>query len=114
MALQGTRQDIALRFFELVARHHGIDLGDDRFVHVYAIGADTDVNLGRRWADTSAMAITMQMRVGRVSLSAHAVIGLLGKFLTIAIVWIGPIKVFDGSLTLWQQQSAAHLTGGRS
>ena len=68
-------------------------------------------NLGRRWADTSAMAITMQMRVGRVSLSAHAVIGLLEKFLTIAIVWIGAIKVFDGSLTVGELVAIQMLAG---
>ncbi len=68
-------------------------------------------SLGRRWADTSALAITMQMRVGRVSLSAHAVIGLLEKFLTIAIVWMGAIKVFDGSLTVGELVAIQMLAG---
>jgi ATP-binding cassette subfamily B protein len=67
--------------------------------------------LNRRWADTSALAITMQMRVGRVSLSAHAVIGLLEKVLTIAIVWIGAIKVFDGSLTVGELVAIQMLAG---
>ncbi|MBF0562430.1 MAG: peptidase domain-containing ABC transporter [Alphaproteobacteria bacterium] len=68
-------------------------------------------NLGRRWADSSALAITMQMRVGRVSLSAQAVIGLLEKLLTIAIVWIGALKVFDGSLTVGELVAIQMLAG---
>lgn len=67
--------------------------------------------LGRRWADSSALAITMQMRVGRVSLSAQAVIGLLEKILTIAIVWIGAVMVFGGSLTVGELVAIQMLSG---
>jgi ATP-binding cassette subfamily B protein len=68
-------------------------------------------SLGRRWADSSALAITMQQRVGRVSQSAHALIGLLEKLLTVAIVWIGATKVFDGSLTVGELIAIQMLAG---
>lgn len=67
--------------------------------------------LGRRWADASALSITMQMRVARVSQSAHAFIGLLEKFLTVAIVWIGALKVFDGTLTAGELVAIQMISG---
>jgi ATP-binding cassette subfamily B protein len=67
--------------------------------------------LGRRWADASALAITMQQRVGRVSQVARALIGLLEKLLTVAIVWIGALKVFDESLSLGELIAIQMLAG---
>jgi ATP-binding cassette subfamily B protein len=67
--------------------------------------------LGRRWSDSSALAITMQMRVARVSQSAHAFIGFLEKLLTVAIVWIGALKVFDGSLSAGELVAIQMLAG---
>jgi ATP-binding cassette subfamily B protein len=70
---------------------------------------------GRNWADASARAVTMQRRVSRVSLSAQALVGLLEKLLTVAIVWVGATKVFDGSLTVGElvaiQMLAGRVTG---
>ncbi len=70
---------------------------------------------GRRWADASARAVTMQRRVSRVSLSAQALIGLLEKLLTVAIVWVGATKVFAGTLTVGElvaiQMLAGRVTG---
>ena len=68
-------------------------------------------SLGRRWADSSALAITMQMRVGRVSQSARAIIGLMEKLLTITIVWVGAVKVFDGALSVGELIAIQMLAG---
>jgi ATP-binding cassette, subfamily B, bacterial HlyB/CyaB len=67
--------------------------------------------LGRRWADSSALAITMQMRVGRVSQSARAIIALVEKLLTVAIVWVGAVKVFDGDLSVGELIAIQMLAG---
>ena len=67
--------------------------------------------LGLRWANASALSITMQMRVARVSQAAHAFIGLLEKLLTVAIVWIGALKVFDGTLTAGELVAIQMLAG---
>ncbi|HLN24076.1 MAG TPA: peptidase domain-containing ABC transporter, partial [Patescibacteria group bacterium] len=67
--------------------------------------------IGRRWADSSALSVTMQMRVGRVSQAAQAVIGFLEKLMTIAIVWIGAVKVFDGSLSVGELVAIQMLAG---
>ena len=56
--------------------------------------------LRQRWSQGSALSVSMQVRVGRISIGAQAVIGFLEKLSTIAIVWIGALKVFDGSLTV--------------
>ncbi len=56
--------------------------------------------LRQRWAQGSALSVTMQVRVGRISIGAQALIGCLEKLSTIAIVWIGALKVFDGSLSV--------------
>ena len=69
----------------------------------------------RRWADASARSVTMQRRVSRVSISAQALIGLMEKLLTVAVVWVGAIKVFDGSLSVGElvaiQMLAGRVTG---
>ena len=67
--------------------------------------------IGRRWADSSALSVTMQMRVGRVSQTAQAAIGFLEKLMTVAIVWIGAIKVFDGSLSVGELVAIQMLAG---
>ncbi|MBF0143104.1 MAG: peptidase domain-containing ABC transporter [Magnetococcales bacterium] len=54
----------------------------------------------RSWSASSAQAITMQMRVGKISISAQALIGFLEKLLSVVIVWMGAVMVFDGALTV--------------
>jgi ATP-binding cassette subfamily B protein len=56
--------------------------------------------LRQRWSQNSALAVTMQVRVGRISIGAQALVGGLEKLCTIAIIWIGALKVFDGSLSV--------------
>jgi len=68
-------------------------------------------SLGRRWADSSALAVTMQMRVGRVSQSARAIIGLMEKLLTVVIVWVGAVKVFSGDLSVGELIAIQMLAG---
>jgi ATP-binding cassette subfamily B protein len=68
-------------------------------------------NLCGRWADSSALATTMQKRVGRIALSSQAVIGLLEKLLTVCIVWLGASKVFDGSLSVGELVAIQMLAG---
>jgi ATP-binding cassette subfamily B protein len=68
-------------------------------------------NLSRRWADSSAMATTMQKRVGKIALSSQAIIGLFEKLMTVCIVWIGAAKVFDGSLSVGELVAIQMLAG---
>ncbi len=56
--------------------------------------------LRQRWGQGSALSVTMQVRVGKISIGAQGLVGCMEKLSTIAIVWIGALKVFDGSLTV--------------
>lgn len=67
--------------------------------------------LGRKWADSTAASVTMQQRVGRTSLGAQAAIGFLEKAMTVAIVWIGALKVFSGTLTVGELIAIQMLAG---
>jgi ATP-binding cassette subfamily B protein len=66
---------------------------------------------GRRWGEVSAQAVTMQRRVSRVSISAQAVVGLMEKLLTVAIVWLGATKVFAGTLSVGELVAIQMLAG---
>ncbi|MBF0461959.1 MAG: peptidase domain-containing ABC transporter [Magnetococcales bacterium] len=67
--------------------------------------------LRRSWSDRSAQAITMQMRVGKVSISAQAIIGFLEKLLSVVIVWLGAVMVFQGALTVGELVAIQMLAG---
>lgn len=54
----------------------------------------------RAWNDSSAESVAMRYRVEKVSAAAHAVTGLLEKLMSLAIVGLGALDVFDGSMTI--------------
>ncbi|WP_207477544.1 peptidase domain-containing ABC transporter [Arenibaculum pallidiluteum] len=54
----------------------------------------------RHWNDSSARSVAMQFRVGKISLSAMAVVQFLSTFMTVAVLFVGTHSVFDGTLTI--------------
>lgn len=67
--------------------------------------------LGRRWEEASARAVTRQFEVGKISLTAQGVIGLVEKLLTVAIVWVGAELVFANRLTIGELIAFQMLAG---
>lgn len=54
----------------------------------------------REWDTRCAQAAQSHFRVGRISTGAQAVIGLLEKLLTVAVIGFGAQLVFDGHITV--------------
>lgn len=55
---------------------------------------------GRAWNDCSAESVAMRYRVEKISAMAHATTGLLEKLMSLAIVGLGALDVFDGTMTI--------------
>ncbi|WDR06218.1 peptidase domain-containing ABC transporter [Devosia rhodophyticola] len=54
----------------------------------------------RVWDDRSAQTITTRFKVETISITAQAVTGLLEKLMAVAIIGVGALFVFDGSMTV--------------
>lgn len=54
----------------------------------------------RVWDDSSAAAVSLRFRVEKISATAQAVTGLLEKLLSVAIIGLGALDVFDGAMTI--------------
>jgi len=54
----------------------------------------------RNWDDQSAQAIDMRFRVEKIAAMAQSITGLIEKLMVVAIIWIGAIDVFSGSLSI--------------
>lgn len=54
----------------------------------------------RVWDDRSAQTINTRFRVETISVTAQAVTGLLEKLMAVAIIGVGALSVFDGSMTV--------------
>ncbi|MGB1092874.1 MAG: ABC transporter transmembrane domain-containing protein, partial [Oceanobacter sp.] len=54
----------------------------------------------REWDDKAAAAVSMRYRVGKVSNIARTASKFLEKLMSVAIVWVGALAVFDGGLTI--------------
>ncbi|MDB5586619.1 MAG: peptidase [Devosia sp.] len=54
----------------------------------------------RVWDDRSAQTINTRFKVETISITAQAVTGLLEKLMGVAIIGIGALHVFDGSMTV--------------
>jgi ATP-binding cassette, subfamily B, bacterial HlyB/CyaB len=63
-------------------------------------GLATEPLRQRDWDARSAQAAESRFDVGRISTSAQAVIGLLEKLLTVAVIGFGAVLVFDGQMTV--------------
>jgi ATP-binding cassette, subfamily B, bacterial HlyB/CyaB len=54
----------------------------------------------KSWNDSTAFAITRYFRVGKVSLTAKTISQLLEKTMTVAIIWVGALAVFDKEMSV--------------
>ncbi|WP_292495794.1 peptidase domain-containing ABC transporter [Mesorhizobium sp.] len=63
-------------------------------------GLATEPLRQRDWDALCAQAAESRFEVGRISTSAQAVIGLLEKLLTVAVVGVGALLVFDKQMTV--------------
>jgi len=63
-------------------------------------GLATEPLRQRDWDARCAQAAESRFDVGRISTSAQAVIGLLEKLLTVAVIGFGAVLVFDGQITV--------------
>ena len=63
-------------------------------------GLATEPLRRRDWDARCAQAAESRFDVGRISTSAQAVIGLLEKLLTVAVIGFGAVLVFDGEMTV--------------
>jgi ATP-binding cassette subfamily B protein len=75
----------------LVESIHGI-----RTVKALAIEPVQEKN----WNDSSAFAITRYFRVGKISLTAKTISQFLEKSMTVAIIWVGALAVFDKEMSV--------------
>ena len=65
----------------------------------------------RKWNDTASFAITRYFRVAQISITAKTLSGLIEKLMFIAIIWIGALAVFDGTLTVGKLIAFQMLSG---
>jgi ATP-binding cassette, subfamily B, bacterial HlyB/CyaB len=54
----------------------------------------------RVWDDRSAQAISVRFRVEQISTVAQSLTGLLEKLMSVAIIGLGALDVFDGTMTI--------------
>lgn len=54
----------------------------------------------RTWDDRSAQSVLMRFRVEKISAIAHSVTGLLEKLMSLAIIGLGALDVFDGAMSI--------------
>ena len=55
---------------------------------------------GRVWDDRCAQSVSMRFSVEKISAAAQSVTGLLEKLMTIGIIGLGALDVFNGELTI--------------
>ena len=54
----------------------------------------------KSWNDSTAFAITRYFRVGKISLTARTISQFLEKAMTVSIIWIGALAVFDKEMSV--------------
>lgn len=71
--------------------------------------------LQRQWNDTAAFAISRYFRVAKISMTARTLSGLLEKLMSVCIIWVGALAVFDGQISVGAliafQMLAGRVTG---
>lgn len=69
----------------------------------------------RTWEEKSARAVMMQLKVGKISITAQAFSQLLEKLMIVAVIWVGAYQVFEGTMTIGAlvafQMLAGRVTG---
>lgn len=56
--------------------------------------------LRQQWEDKVAKAVSMQFRVGKISITAKSLTQLLERLMTVILIWMGASLVFDSSITV--------------
>ncbi len=56
--------------------------------------------LQRRWNDTAAYAISRYFRVAKISMTARTLSNWLERLMSVCIIWVGAMAVFDGNLSV--------------
>lgn len=71
--------------------------------------------LQRKWNDTAAFAISRYFRVAKISMTARTLSGFLEKLMSVCIIWVGALAVFDGQISVGAliafQMLAGRVTG---
>lgn len=69
----------------------------------------------RKWDEKSAQAVAMHFHVGKISITARSISKLLEKAMTVTLVWVGAMLVFDNNLSVGAlvafQMIAGRVTG---
>ncbi|MEM7456951.1 MAG: peptidase domain-containing ABC transporter [Planctomycetota bacterium] len=69
----------------------------------------------KNWDQSSAQAVAMHYKVGKISITATTISKFLEKMLTVMIIWFGASMVFAGSMTVGElvafQMIAGRVTG---
>lgn len=56
--------------------------------------------LQRKWNDTAAFAISRYFNVAKISMTARTLSHWLERLMSVAIIWVGALAVFDGELSV--------------
>ena len=56
--------------------------------------------LRKQWENKVAKAVSMQFRVGKISITAKSITQFLERMMTVILIWLGASQVFDGTLTV--------------
>ena len=56
--------------------------------------------LRQQWEQKVARAVSMQFRVGKISITAKSLTQFLERMMTVILIWMGASLVFDGSITV--------------
>jgi ATP-binding cassette subfamily B protein len=56
--------------------------------------------LRKQWENKVAKAVSMQFRVGKISITAKSITQFLERLMTVILIWMGASQVFDGTLTV--------------
>ena len=54
----------------------------------------------KKWNDSTAFAITRYFKVGKISLTAKSISQLLETLMSVAIIWVGALSVFEKEITV--------------
>ncbi|HHB76517.1 MAG TPA: peptidase domain-containing ABC transporter [Desulfobulbus sp.] len=56
--------------------------------------------LRSQWENKVAQAISMQFRVGKISITAKSLTQLLNRLMVVILIWVGASQVFNGTMTV--------------
>ncbi len=65
----------------------------------------------KKWNDSTAYAITRYFRVGKISLTARSISQLLEALMSVTIIWVGALSVFEKEITVGSLIAFQMLSG---